>query len=153
VQILGCYSSIDCTNGVRFGHEARKMKACTWAQCVRETRSGVSMSAGLSEGRRRAGAAVRAVAIRPKKKRRGSRAGQREKEKARIWACSGQIQTEWEGEGFTFFFLFFSKLLNPFSNRVWIPFEFKQNPINSTKIMHQHECTSMYLSLMLILFL
>ena len=86
--------STDCTDGVRFSHGVRKMKACTRAQHVRETRSGVGMSAGLSEGRRRASAAVRAVAIRPKKKRRGSRAGQREKEKARIWACSGQIQTE-----------------------------------------------------------
>ena len=86
--------STDCTDGVRFSHGARKMKACMRAQRVRETRSGVGTSAGLSEGRRRAGAAVRAVATRPKKKRRGSRAGQREKEKARIWACSGQIQTE-----------------------------------------------------------
>jgi len=48
------------------------MKAYTRAQHIRETRSGVGMSAGLSEGKRWAGAAVRAMAIRPKKKRRGN---------------------------------------------------------------------------------
>ena len=52
----------------------------------------------------------------------------------------GQKPGQRENEGsFPFF-----KHFESFSNEFEFPFEIKQNQINSTQNMHQHECSSMY---------
>ena len=57
----------------------------------------------------------------------------------------GQKPGQRENEGsFPFSFFLFFKHFESFSNELEFPFEIKQNQINSTQNMHQHECSSMY---------
>ena len=70
----------------------------------------------------------------------GALGWQREEEEAG-WAKSLGRENE---SSFPFSFFLFFKHFESFSNEFEFPFEIKQNQINSTQNMHQHECSSMY---------
>ena len=65
----------------------------------------------------------------------------------------GQIPGKEKREAFTLFPFYFSSILNPFQMNLNSLLDWNKIQTNSTQNMHQHECSSMYFTLILILFL